>query len=164
MKKSSFEKAEPVLIIDSREQKELVFRNLPSERGTLYSGDYSIQGFETGAQAFLIERKSLSDLVGSLTAGRERFAHECARLAGAEFKRLLIIGTRSQIEEKQYRSRATPQSILGSLDAWEVRYGLPVVWQPSTEAAALQVERWAFRYWTEKRKPFSAELNATNKS
>ncbi|MEM7384483.1 MAG: ERCC4 domain-containing protein [Verrucomicrobiota bacterium] len=156
-------KSEPVIVIDSREQTPLVFQNLQTVTSGLYSGDYSIQGFEEGAQAFLIERKSLNDLVGSLTAGRERFAHECARLAGAEFRRLLIIGARSQIEEKRYRSRATPQSILGSLDAWEVRYGLPVVWQPSPEAAALQVERWAFRYWTEKRKPFSAELKA-NKS
>jgi hypothetical protein len=36
----------PVIIIDTCEQASLVFRNLPSERGTRATGDYSFAGRE----------------------------------------------------------------------------------------------------------------------
>ena len=46
----------PVIIIDTCEQASLVFRNLPSERGTLATGDYSFAGGEDG---YSVERKSI---------------------------------------------------------------------------------------------------------
>jgi hypothetical protein len=60
----------PIIITDSREQTPLIFEHLQTERGTLQSGDYSIQGLE---HDFSIERKSISDLCQSVTRGRERF-------------------------------------------------------------------------------------------
>ena len=47
----------PVIVADSREQEPLTFTRLQSVRGTLYSGDYSVQGLES---KFAVERKSLS--------------------------------------------------------------------------------------------------------
>jgi hypothetical protein len=43
-------------------------------------------------------------------------------------------------------SRVTPQSVLGSLGAFEVRYDVPVVFCPSPDLAARQIERWAFYF------------------
>ena len=57
----------PHIIIDNREQMPLTFQHFPSRRGTLQSGDYSLARFET---RFTVERKSIDDLIGSLTAGR----------------------------------------------------------------------------------------------
>jgi len=128
------------IIIDTREQTPLTFPTLPSCRGTLYTGDYSIPGFE---EHFAIERKSLDDLAGSLGQGRDRFARELHRLRGFDFARLLVVGTRKQIEAHDYRSRMAPASVLGSLDAFEVRYRVPVVFCPTPKVAARQVERWA---------------------
>jgi ERCC4-type nuclease len=47
-------------VVDVREQTPLVFTRLQAVSGTLYSGDYSIQGLEA---IFSVERKSIEDLV-----------------------------------------------------------------------------------------------------
>ena len=133
----------PTIIVDTREQTPLEFQHLPSERGTLQSGDYSIQGLE---HDFAIERKSVADLCGSLTRGRERFERELHRLRGFPFARVLIVGTPMEVQ----RTAASSKSIFGSVSAFEARYGIPFVWEPSPELAARLVERWAWFYWRER--------------
>ncbi len=132
----------PVVIIDTREQEPLPIRRLPTVRGGLYSGDYSIAGLES---VFAVERKSIPDIV-SCCAGsnRERFAHELHRLRGFRFKRLLIVGTRGEIEAGAYRSRIKPASVLGSLAAFEIRFEIPVVFEPDPASAACRVEVWGW--------------------
>ena len=134
----------PTVVIDSREQWPIPIRRLPTIRGGLYSGDYSISGMEN---VFAIERKSIPDLV-SCCAGsnRERLEHELHRLRGYRFKRLLIIGTQEQIERGDYRSQIKPASVMGSLAAWEIRFDIPVVWAPTPENAAAIVEKWAWYF------------------
>lgn len=122
----------PTIIIDSREQSPLAFERLSSEAGTLYSGDYSIRGFE---DLFAVERKSIADLVGSLSSGRDRFERELHRLRGFAFSRLLVVGTRFDIESRSYRSRMHPKAVLHSLAAFEARY-VPVVFEPTPKQAA----------------------------
>ena len=133
----------PTIIIDTREQAPLIFEHLPFENGGLTSGDYSVKGLE---HLFAVERKSLDDLCGSVTSGRERFERELHRLRGFAFKRLLIVGEEKDVLEGNYRSKATPKSILGSLYSFEVRYDIPVVWGGNESNSALLVERWAYRY------------------
>jgi ERCC4-type nuclease len=144
----------PTIIIDSREQAPLIFRNLTSGPGALTSGDYSFTG---GEELFAIERKSIPDLV-SCCAGsnRERFERELHRLRGYRFKRLLIVGTRAEIESGDYRSNIKPQSVLHTLSAFECRYDCPVVFCPDPTAAALQVETWAYWFAREIVKSFEA--------
>jgi len=134
----------PVLVIDNREQTLLVFTRLLAVRGTLYSGDYGIQGLE---DSFAVERKSIEDLVSCcMGENRNRFSHELQRLRGFRFKRLVIIGSRGLIETQRYRSRISPAAVLGSLAAWEICFDLPVVFCETPEAAALQIERWALTF------------------
>ena len=139
-------KIKPIMLVDSREQSPLMFENYASEPATLTTGDYSLKGMES---LFSVERKSISDLTGSLTQGRERFTRELERLRGYEFRRLLIIGTRQQIQNHDYRSRAAPASILGSLNTFEIRYSIPVVFVESRSKAVEQVEIWARYYFAE---------------
>jgi ERCC4-type nuclease len=136
-----------VLVVDTREQTPLTFCHLPAIAGTLGSGDYSIRGWE---ERFAIERKSLSDLAGSLTRERDRFGRECHRLRGFDFSRLLVVGDASDLGRV---CKADPRSLLSSLSAFEVRYSLPVVWCPCPTSAALLVERWAWFYWREAVRP-----------
>lgn len=132
----------PTIVVDSREQAPLVFRRLPSRTGTLTSGDYSAAGLE---DLFAVERKSIPDLVGCCVGeNRERFERELHRLRGFRFARLLVVGRREDIEAGGYRSRIAPTAVLRSLAAWEARFNVPVVYQPDPEAAARQVESWAF--------------------
>jgi ERCC4-type nuclease len=134
--------AEPVIIIDTREQDPLPFSRLKTQSGTLVTGDYSIAGLES---LFAVERKSISDLVGCCVGqGRERFERELHRLRGFRFRRLLIIGSEAQILKGEYHSNINPRAVLGTLHAFEVRYDLPVVFESTPELAARRVERWSF--------------------
>ena len=79
----------PTVVIDSREQAPLPI-SFPSLTAGLPTGDYSVLGLEND---FCVERKSLGDLYGSLTSGRERFSRELQRMRAYRFARLLIIGS-----------------------------------------------------------------------
>jgi ERCC4-type nuclease len=137
----------PTIIIDKREQTPLCFNQLPSIVDTLYSGDYSIQGAE---HLFAAERKSLDDLAASCThSRRSTFEHELLRLRGHRFRRLLIIGSEEAVLARRYRSNMLPKSLLGSIDSFEMRYDVPVVWTASPDSAAKLIERWAQRFVTE---------------
>lgn len=127
----------PTIIIDTREQDPLPFAAYPTERGTLLTGDYSVAGCET---LFGVERKTISDLVQSLTTGRDRFTRELERLRGYRFARLLIIGYPGQIDMGHYRSRASPKAIQHSLYSFEARF-VPVVWARTPAEGAELVER-----------------------
>ena len=133
----------PVVVIDTREQTPLVFTRLQSVRGTLQSGDYSFRG---GEELFAVERKTVADLVGCCCGeNRERFFRELHRLRGFRFKRLLVVGTREEIEAGAYRSNITPKAVTATLAALEVRFDVPVVFATTSDDAARLVECWA--YW-----------------
>ncbi len=130
----------PTIIVDTREQTPLpiTFRTITSGLST---GDYSVVGLEDD---FTVERKSLSDLYGSLTSGRERFSRELQRMRAFSFARLLIVGSVHEIEQGAARHRGmNPKSVIHSLHAIEAR-GVPVVFAQSPAAAAALVEGWAF--------------------
>ena len=137
----------PTIVIDSREQAPLTFTRLPSTVAGLTSGDYSVVGAE---ELFAVERKTVADLVGCCTGeARARFERELHRLRGYRFKRLLVIGTRAEVEQHRYRSNVSPASVLGSLAAWEIRFDTPLVWVTTPEDAAVQLERWAHYFCRE---------------
>ena len=132
----------PVIICDTREQTPLPFARLAVERGTLTSGDYSFRG---GEELFAVERKSVADLTACCQgANRERFERELHRLRGFRFKRLLIVGSREEIEQGEYVSQIKPQAVLATLKAFEVRFDIPVAFAASPADAGRLVEEWAF--------------------
>jgi DNA excision repair protein ERCC-4 len=129
----------PTIVIDTREQEPLVFTRLESVRGTLITGDYSVVGME---ELFSIERKSISDLVGCCVGqNRARFERELHRLRGYRFKRLTVVGRKEQIEAGQYHANIKAKAVLGTLNAFEVRYDCPVVFCQTPELAAKEIER-----------------------
>ena len=115
------------IIIDTREQSPLDFSRWPDvtvETGTLTSGDYSLAGL---TDRFGVERKSLPDLVASVTKGRDRFQRELERLRGFDVAALVVEGIMEQVARHEYRSKSNPDSVLQSLAAFQVRYGVPVI-------------------------------------
>jgi DNA excision repair protein ERCC-4 len=133
----------PTLITDTREQRPLIFTHLTTERGTLQSGDYSIKGLE---HEFAIERKSIPDLLGSLTGERDRFERELHRLRGFSFARVLIVGEPHEL----HRVAANSKAIFSSITSLEVRWQVPFIWEPSPDLAARLVERWAWFMYRER--------------
>jgi ERCC4-type nuclease len=129
----------PVIGVDTREKDPLQFAHFDSKRVGLITGDYSIYQCERAAA---IERKSIPDLIGSISFDRKRFERCLMRMRAYPFRRLLIIGERSEIEEHAYRSKMTPKAILHTLAAFEIRYDCPVIWIKDPAEAALQIESW----------------------
>ena len=134
----------PVVVVDTREQTPLVFSRLDSKVATLTTGDYSFVG---GEEHLAIERKSVPDFVACCMGNnRERFFRELHRMRGFAFRRLLIVGTRHEIELGQYRSSIKPRSVLATLSTIEARFDVPVVFAPTPAQAAWQVEEWVWWY------------------
>jgi DNA excision repair protein ERCC-4 len=135
----------PIILIDTREQWPLRFSPQAVVcRGTVPSGsDYSVLGYESRIG---IERKSLQDLVGSLTQGRERFMRSLRRLRERQYRLLLVESTFEALAGGAYRSRATPASMVGSVVAIEAG-GIPVCFAGSHELAGYWAERWLTKAW-----------------
>lgn len=148
----------PTIVIDTREQTPLTMRRLPSVSGTLTSGDYSFLG---GEEHFAIERKSIADLVACcIGENRERFERELRRLRGYQFARLLIVGCREAIRMHRYRSAVSPWAVLCTMNAFEARYNIPLVWEPLEDKAAEQIESWAYWFGREMVQDVNALLRA----
>ena len=118
------------IMIDSREQAPYTFappryEGVTTEVATLSTGDYSLAGL---TDHIALERKSLSDLTGTLTSGRERFERELERSRGLDYFALVIECSLGDVKNHDYRSRMTPQSLLQTLAAYSVRYRAHVLW------------------------------------
>jgi ERCC4-type nuclease len=142
-------KPRPYVLIDTREQRPLRFREelgVDCGGATLPTGDYSVRGF---THLIALERKSIGDLVGTLSQGRARFEEELDRLAEYRWKAILIEGDQADIEGHVYRSNMLPKSVLGSLRAFQWRWGVPHFWCTDPAGAAEHVA-WCARRLHEK--------------
>lgn len=131
---------EPVtIVVDTREQAPWAFSpQVVQVRACLPAGDYSVAGHET---RFAIERKSVADLVGTLTAGRDRFARELEVLRGYEFAAVFVEGDLAAIARGEYRSQASPASMVGSCAWIATDVGVPVIFCGDRATAAAYAEK-----------------------
>ena len=138
-----------VIVIDTREQTPLTFpANVRTVRGTLHTGDYSIQGCES---EFTVERKSLADAVHTVIHERERFVRELQRMGAFAFRRIIVTAPFSFVARGKYtHSKANPNSVVGLLRALEIRHDVPVVFTDTTDDAARFIVDWA-RYFMRER-------------
>lgn len=150
----------PVVIVDSREQTPFTFGAHPNWIGGIVRqkidvGDYSIEGME-GVLA--LERKSLTDLLTTLTQNRARFFRYCRRLAAFNHRALLIEASYEDVKSsyEDYYSCAHPNAISGSLDALEAKFGIPIIYtstyRPLAEEKAASWLSKHYTYWYLERK------------
>jgi ERCC4-type nuclease len=140
------EQAVPIVIVDTREKLAYQFAGSVVVRA-LDVGDYSLEGLE---HVFTIERKSLSDLVGSLTHDRDRFERELVRARGLLRLWLLIETSVDDIESHRYLSKTAPNAIIGTLLAWQTRFpALRVLFSGAREASERMCVRILRREWME---------------
>ena len=129
------------IVCDTREQRPLRFSNeVEVIHQALTVGDYSIQGLE---DQVIIERKSLSDLLASITSGRERFTRELRQLRAFRFAALVVESDWPTIMTGMWPcpSAVHPNAALGSLMSFTVKYGVQVVMADDHQTAAALVER-----------------------
>jgi len=130
------------IVVDTREQAPYSFEHFPlveTLRGTLPTGDYSLAGYERHAA---IERKSLDDLIGCLTVGRDRFERELDRARSLECFAVVVEASMEDVSRHRYTSRMDPHAALQSILAFQVRYGVPFVWAGSRRGGEYVT------YWT----------------
>lgn len=134
------------VLVDTREQKPWAFsQGVATLRATLPSGDYSILGQE---KRVAIERKSLDDLLQSLTHSRERFMAEIERLSTYDFAAVFVEDDLTRVlcimqdkSNTQIRSKMEPSALVGSCAKLTVDYGVPVIWTGSRPIAEAYAER-----------------------
>ena len=145
----------PVVLVDTREQQPIDFAPFSNwiggaRRATLPAGDYTVEGME---DLLMVERKSLADLIGTLTTQRNRFFRECEKLTEYKYRAILVEASYENIKSP-YSSEWTdahPNGISGSLDAVECKYGIQVIY--TSQNRLLAAEKMAsflskhFTYW-----------------
>ncbi|MGB6065157.1 MAG: ERCC4 domain-containing protein [Desulfomonilaceae bacterium] len=152
-----------ILIQDTREQNGYgpLFQT-PYVTGTLSCGDYSILGLE---ELVAIERKSFSDLLGSLTSGRDRFETELKK--ARRYHRFFVVVECSAsdllVEDFGKLSRAHPRSIWGTVCIWSTRY-VPFVFGNDRATAARLTEALLVGYAKEFLKKGDAMQKAARKA
>lgn len=133
------------IVIDTREQTPFAFpASVPTVRGTLHTGDYSVAGHE---DQFTIERKSLADLVHTIIHDRGRFERELERMRAFAFRRVIVTAPFADVARGNYaHSMANPKSVIASICAFEIRYNVPFVFAANKREAMCRVADWARFY------------------
>lgn len=144
------------ILVDTREQNPFEFTDIRDtdgqpiyvyqDRAGLKSGDYSLLGMENQVA---IERKSHSDLLGSVTAGRKRFQREIERLNEMEHASVVIEADWHELMCSSHKySAANPIMISRTIVSWSIRYP-KVHWWPchGRRHAELMTFRLLDRYW-----------------
>ena len=85
-----------LIYIDSREQNPLQIKDFPTEVRGLKFGDYCLNDKKKTGNCY-IERKSVPDLIGTLSSGLERFKNEIKR--AAEEDAYMVILVERKLEE-----------------------------------------------------------------
>lgn len=121
------------VLIDSREQNPWFFEGITKvHKGSPYlvdiktnvrglkTGDYTLEGLE---DKICVERKSVADIIGTITRGRDRFEMELARMQEMDFSAVIIEGTWRDVLEKCIRdTQMNPVSLDSSMLTFMMRY------------------------------------------
>jgi len=157
---SKIESEKAVVIIDTREQLPYNF-TLESTRAALRTGDYSLAGLESVVS---IERKSLDDFVGCITAGRDRFEKELSRADSLERFWVVIEANLTSIESGLYRSKVNPESVLGTLAAWSNRHKVSFIFADNRQTGQKMTERLLKHAWLDHLKRLAADHQLSGNS
>ena len=122
------------IIIDTREQAPYGF-DCQTIWHKLEAGDYSVAGL-TGVVA--VERKSLADFASSVIHNFGRFAAELEKLSQLQAACIVVeadLDTVLRGQAKDALRGISPASLIGAAVHISLRYGVPVFWCGSRQAA-----------------------------
>lgn len=132
------------IVVDQREQLPFGFHGpryegVEVEAGTVTTGDYSLAGL---TDRVATERKSVDDLVGCLTSGRERFERELQRAVGLDAFAVVVEASWEDLAKGRYRSRMQAHAACQSVLAFMCRYRVTFLFAGSRAAA--EYATWGF--------------------
>lgn len=138
------------VVIDDREKLPYRFRELPTTVARLETGDYTVDGFE---DVFAIERKSIPDLVQSVTHGRKNFEAEILRAQSLSEWAIVIEGTPEDVTafindaKRLYGAKVHPNQVLGTVRSWNQYKGANFIWAGSRNDAKCLVYDSLFKWY-----------------
>ena len=130
-----------VIVADTREQHPYSFP-CATNRKALAAGDYSVEGLE---DQVAVERKSLPDFVHSVIHEHGRFGREMLLLSSYAAACVVV---EADLDAVLRGSRgddlrgAKPESVLGAAMHITLRYGVPIFWCGSRQAARAFTEMY----------------------
>lgn len=151
------------ILVDTREQTPWTFQSIRADKkdggGTLYipreiktleTGDYSIDGYQ---EEVTVERKSPTDLLGTLSKGRERFEREHERMAAMGAGNALVIIEAPLIAfiRNRFKSRMSPKTIHRTFVSWTAKYGVPWYFVDSRRLAEITCYRFLEKWWEQRK-------------
>lgn len=147
-------------MVDTREQDSYgpLFRTPYVVQG-LSEGDYSVIGLEN---RIAIERKSLPELISSLTHDRIPFEKELSKAKSYDRFYVVCECTPDDILQHSYRSDAHPHGNLGEHPRFHVRHDTPFLFLHNREIAARAVESLLCKYAREFHKAAQAMTRAVH--
>lgn len=150
MKSPAAQGAKPIVVkIVRKALWNMAVRRVETKRGSFDVGlaDYSIEGMETRIQ---VERKSISDLFGTLGGRREKFEAEIKRLhEDCQFAAVVVEGGFEDVV-KWRGNGPEPKSVIGTVVAWQQRYRNVHWWLfPSRATAERMTFRMLERFWND---------------
>jgi DNA excision repair protein ERCC-4 len=154
----------PVIVIDSREPAPSPWEpyfTVPTMRGTLQTGDYSLLGCES---LISVERKSINDLVACFCAERERFVRELQRFQAIPTRFIICEGRYEDLLAGRFHSQMNPKSAFESGVALMVRFGIPLLMAGDTATAGRLCESILMRWVKEHAKVLSLIETAGRKA
>lgn len=145
------------VVVDTAEQAPYHFLNIdpfrivPLSHRSLNTGDYSIESESREFDSLVtIERKSIPDFLGSITAGRERFEREFERMSLMKFAAVVVEGEFSAVlQHAKDRTSVDLESVFGTVNSWMMRYGVHFVFCMSRRHAEITTLKLLCSFWKE---------------
>jgi DNA excision repair protein ERCC-4 len=141
-----------MILIDTREPEPSPWEHyfsVPTNRGTLSTGDYSLIACE---HLVAVERKTLPDLIGCLCTGRDRFERELARAQAILHFWVICEGSYRDILAGNFRSQMSPEAAFQSIVALMTRYRIPFLMANDAATAARLCESLLLKWYREHQK------------
>ena len=116
------------ILIDTREQLPWEFKSIKTSPKALKTGDYSLRFLDQDFDNDIaLERKTLDDFVGCCGIHRKRFERELERSMEMPHFFIIIEGSWKEIEMGYYHSKINPNSVIGSILSWQIKYGCHII-------------------------------------
>ena len=162
------------VLVDTREVTPWTFRNIPGYKGqgrivvkTEWKclgnglGDYTIKGAVSKESVWRIslERKSISDLYSTILSNRERFVRELENLNKMEYAAVIVEAELRHVfsySPKYWETFSVStrlnyrRSLLGSIQAWQLRYPTIRWWFLPRKYAEIWAYRILHRFWEDR--------------
>lgn len=111
----------------------------------LDTGDYSIGGYE---HLIMVERKSITDLWGSLIQQNDRFMKEMERAKSMPARYLIIEATLADVMSGIPYSKVKPELIISKLISLEQKHGIHVIFTSKRkDIAQAYVRQLLIKLW-----------------